>query len=181
MRKLVLLGLIVCNLFAIGGMSTLPDDEKKVAQKIQDTLNINQKDAFMIYSDYFQSYLNESDWQLHFGNNATLSSSKVQKAQSQTMFVSLINPSRIINFSIVTFPKQSQVLIYTIETLPRKSSTVIDKFNDLEKDKKFIKERETDAFAYFSKDGYTKKINIFVSSPVGAIQYTNLYVESLTN
>jgi len=56
---------------------------------------------------------------------------------------------------------------------------VIEKFEKLEKDKKFIKKRETSNFAYFKEDGYMSRVNIFVSPPVGAIQYADLSVYNL--
>jgi len=179
MRKIIILGLLVCNLLALGGMDTLADDEKKVAKMIQSTLKISKNDAFRMYTDYIQVYLNKEQWQIHYAHNESLSSGKLQDSQNKTMFISLINTGRIINFSIVTFPKKSQVLIYTVETLPRKSAITLEKFNELEKNKDFTKERETDKFAYFSQNGYSSRVNIFVSSPVGAIQYTDLYVFEL--
>jgi len=179
MKKVILTGLLVCNLFAIGGMNSLPEDEIKVAKKIQSTLKVGKKSAYDIYINYLQSYLNKEHWQIHFQDNTDLSRSKLKDAKNRTMFISLINTGRIINISIVTFPKQSQVLIYVLETLPRKSSTVLEKFNELDSDEKFTKKRETDNFAYFSQNGYTSRVYIFVSSPVGAIQYTDFYVFDL--
>lgn len=179
MRKIILIGLLVCNLFAIGGMDSLSEDEKNVATKLQTVLALKKVDAFKIYKDYFQSYLNSEHWQLHYFDNNDPANGKMNKSSQKTMFVSLINDNRIINLSIVKFPKLNQILIYTIETLPRKSSSVINKFNQLEKDEKFTKQRETSTFAYFSKKDYMEKVNIFVSSPVGAIQYTDLVVINL--
>ena len=178
-KKIMLTGLIVCNLFAIGGMDSLIDEEKNVAKKLQKVLDISQNNAFRLYTGYFQTYLNKKQWQIHWFDNNDPSKGKMSKLPNKTMFVSLINKNRIINFSIVKFPNISQLLIYTIETLPRKSALVIEKFNGLEKDNKFTKDRETVSFAYFSKKGYMEKVNIFVSSPVGAIQYTDLGVFDL--
>ena len=182
MRKLIILGLIVCNLFAIGGMDTLADDEKKVAKIIQTKLELTKKDAFSLYTSYFQHYLNDQKWQIHYSHNESASQANLKTVKNKTLFVSLINTERIINFAIVTFPRKSQALIYTVETLPRKSSTVISKFNKLEKDKeKYTKEREASEFAYFSENGYLSRVNIFVASPVGAIQYTDIYVFDFKN
>jgi len=182
MRKFIILGLLVCNLFAIGGMDTLAEDEKKVAKMIQNKLELSKKDAFKLYTSYFQNYLNDKKWQIHYSHNASASQAKLKDVKNKTLFVSLINTERIINFSIVTFPRKSQALIYTVETLPRKSSVVVNKFNSLDEDKKkYTKERESNEFAYFSENGYLSKINIFVASPVGAVQYTDVYVFDFKN
>ncbi len=179
MKKLIVIGILVCNLFAIGGMDSLPDDEKSVATKLQKTLDLNKEDAFRLYKDYFQFYLNENHWQIHWFDNDSPANGKMAKSDQKTMFISLINDDRIINVSIVKFPKLNQLLIYTIETLPRKSSVVLKKFDNLENDDKFTKRRETSKFAYFSKKKYMSKVNIFVSSPVGAIQYVDFAVFNL--
>jgi hypothetical protein len=179
MKKLLLVIALMCNLYAIGGIDSLPSDEKKVATAIKDMLKIDSKNAFSIYKDYIQAYLNESEWQMHWFDNESPAKGKVNDSDIRTMFISLINNNRIINITIVKFPKVNQALVYTIETLPRKSSLVIDKFTNLEQDKKFIKKRETSNFAYFKEDGYMSRVNIFVSPPVGAIQYVDLSVYDL--
>jgi len=177
MKKFILFILIASNLFAIGGMNTLASDEKKVAKVIKKRLNLSKEDAFRLYTSYFQPYLNDQKWQIYYSHNESPSQAKLEKVKNKTLFVSLINTERIVNFAIVTFPSKSQALIYTIETLPRKSSVVINKFNKLDKNKeKYTKERETNEFAYFSENGYLSKVNIFVASPVGAVQYTDIYV-----
>jgi hypothetical protein len=179
MKKLLLIIALACNLYAIGGIDSLPSDEKKVAQAIKSMLKLDTKNAFSIYKDYIQSYLNESEWQMHWFDNESPAKGKVEKSDTRTMFISLINNNRIVNITIVKFPKVNQVLVYTIETLPRKSALVIEKFEKLEKDKKFIKKRETSNFAYFKEDGYMSRVNIFVSPPVGAVQYVDLSVYDL--
>ena len=179
MKKLLLVIALMCNLYAIGGIDSLPSDEKKVAMAIKDMLRVDNANAFSIYKDYLQSYLNESEWQMHWFDNESPAKGKVNDSDTRTMFISLINNNRIINITIVKFPKAKQVLVYTTETLPRKSSLVIEKFEKLEKDKKFIKKRETSNFAYFKEDGYMSRVNIFVSPPVGAIQYADLSVYNL--
>jgi hypothetical protein len=178
-KKLLLIIALACNLYAIGGIDSLPGDEKKVAQAIKGMLKIDTTNAFSIYKDYIQSYLNESEWQMHWFDNESPAKGKVEKSDTRTMFISLINNNRIVNITIVKFPKVNQVLVYTIETLPRKSALVIEKFEKLEKDKKFIKKRETSNFAYFKEDGYMSRVNIFVSPPVGAVQYVDLSVYDL--
>jgi len=176
MKKILIVTLMICKLFALGGMGSLVEEEKSVAKKLQSVLALDEKNAYKFYTTYFQSYLNKKEWQIHWFDNNSPSKGKMVDSPNKTMFVSLINTDRIINISIVKFAKQSQLIVYVLETLPRKSSTVMDKFDDLTKDKKFKKQRETDAFAYFSKEGYMEKINIFVNSPVGAIQYVDMAV-----
>jgi len=180
MKKILLTFILVFNLFAIGGIDSLPEDEKAVAENLIAVLKINKNDAYKLYKDYFQFYLNENHWQIHWFDNETPASGKMDNAPTRTMFVSIINDNRMINISIVKFPKLHQLYIYTIETLPRKSSLVLKKFNQLEKDKKYKKERETSRFAYFAQKGYMSKVNIFVYPPVGAIQYVDAAVFDLS-
>jgi hypothetical protein len=162
------------NMWAIGGIDALPDDEKKVATSIQKMMVLDKSNAFNVYKDYIQTYLNESEWQMHWFDNESPAKGKMEKSDTRTMFISLINNNRIINITMVKYPKTAQILVYTVETLPRKSAIVIDKFNKLDSDKKFSKKRETSNFAYFKEDGYMSRVNIFVAPPVGAVQYVDL-------
>lgn len=180
MKKLIFTGLLVCNLFAIGGMDSLPDDEKGVAKSIQKTLQLSKEDAFKIYTKILQVYFNSKAWSLHFFDNNDSAKNKIKDSKNKTMFITLLKDDRVINLSFVKFKNEKQLLVYLVETLPRKSTTAIDKFNDLEKDSKFTKTRETTTFAYFNKKEYNSKVNIFVSSPVGAIQYTDLYLYNIS-
>ena len=173
-KILIVLAVLFTNIWAIGGINALPDNEKSVANSIKDMLKLDDKNAFNVYKDYIQTYLNESEWQMHWFDNESPAKGKMEKSATRTMFISLINNNRIINITMVRYQKINQILVYTVETLPRKSAVVLDKFNSLEKDKKFIKKRETSNFAYFREDGYMSRVNIFVAPPVGAVQYVDL-------
>jgi hypothetical protein len=178
-KKMIFMGLVISNLLALGGMDSLPSDEKNVAKSIQETLAISKNDAFNVYKEYLQFYLNTEQWSLHFFSNTTLTHSKVVKSKNKTMFLTLLKDNRVVNISLIKFSNENQILIYVNETLPRKSAIALERFNELEKEKDYTKDRETSNFAYFSKKGYAKKVNIFVSSPIGTIQYTDLYSYNL--
>lgn len=179
LKKFILIVLFVANLFAIGGMDSLPEDEKSVAQSIQKTLELSKDDTFKIYKDTLQMYFNSKEWSLYFFNNDDPAKNKISDSKNKTMFISLLKDDRLINLSFIKFKKEKQLLVYIVETLPRKSTTIIDKFHNLEKDSKFKKARETATFAYFNKIGYNSKVNIFVSSPVGVIQYVDLLLYNI--
>jgi len=179
MKKIIFTSLVICNLFAIGGMDSLPKDEKGVAQSMQKTLKLSKADAFKIYKGTLQAYFNTKAWSLHFFDNNDSAKSKIGNSENKTMFVTLLKDDRVINISFIKFKKEKQLLVFTVETLPRKSSIALEKFNDLAKDNKFSKESESTTFAYFNKKNYTSKVNIFVSSPVGAIQYTDLFLYNI--
>ena len=98
MKKIVLLVFIVCNLFAIGGMDTLDVDERKVAKVIKNSLNISKKDAFELYTTYLHHY-HYNKWQIYYNDNDDAKISKLDNVKNKTLFISLINTSRIINFS----------------------------------------------------------------------------------
>jgi len=178
-KKIIFIGLLACNLFALGGIDSLPEDEQNVAKKIQKVLDLKQDDAFKLYKEYFQVYLNAKHWQIHFFDNSDPAKGKMGISNQKTMFLSLINDNRLVNISIVKFPRLNQLLIYSVETVPGKSSSVLGKFDRLKESDKFKKERETSKFAYFSEKGYMSKVNIFVSPPVGVVQYVDLYVFNL--
>jgi hypothetical protein len=179
MKKLFLVFLFVIHSFALGGMDSLPEDQRGVAKSIQDVLALSKNDAYKVYKKYVQMYLEDQHWQVHWFDNGNPAKGKMTKSPQKTMFLSIINDNRLVNISIFKFPKEHQLLVYTIQTIPAKSSLVLKKFEQLKNDKEYEKRRETARFAYFRSKEYMSRVNIYVEPPVGAIQYVDLSVFTL--
>jgi len=181
MKKLLFMAILLSNfLFALGGINSLPDDEKQVALSIKESLKLTDAQAYKIYTSYVQAYLTSSDkWNVHYFDNTDPSRSKIDNSPIRSMFMGIANNTRLVNISFVKFPVKKQMLIYVVETLPRAQSLVLKKYNQLVDDSKFKKTRDTAHFAIFSKTGYMSKVNIFTGSVAGAIQYEDLYIEDL--
>lgn len=180
-RIILLKILFISNLLALGGMDSLPSDQKKFASAIKDALNLSDKDTLTIYRERVGIYFNTKNWSAYWYGNDDVKNNKISNSQNKTMFLTLLVDDRIVNISFVKFASQKQIVVYVLETLPRTQQVALDKFNELEKNVEFKKSTETPNFAYFSKDGYTSKVNIFVAPPVGNIQFSNYYLYDITN
>jgi hypothetical protein len=179
MKKLLLALFLVLNVYALGGIDALPKNEKNIALAIKNTLGLNSNQAYKIFTDYVQVYLNSPNWHVHYQDNTDPANAKIKNTDHKAMFMNILNDSRIINISFIKYPKKHQMLIYVTETLPRSQSLVLEKYNDLEKDSKFKKSVDTTHFASFKKPGYMSHVNIYTNGTAGAIQYEDLYIEDL--
>lgn len=133
----------------------------------------------MIFKEKIEVYLNSKNWNSYYFSNDDLSKSKITSSKNKIMFFTLLKDDRIINISFVKFPIEKQLAVNTIETLPRNQETALDRYNQLDKDENYTKNAETSNYAYFAQKGYTSRVNIFVSSPVGAVQYVDYVIYDL--
>jgi len=181
MKRLLFFILIFSNfLFALGGINSLPKDEKQVALAIKKSLKLTDAQAYKIYTSYIQAYLtNSKEWNIHYFDNTDPSKSKIDNSPIRSMFIGIATNSRLVNISFVKFPFKKQMLIYVVETLPRSQNLILKKYNNLNDNSKYKKTIDTTHFAIFTKTGYMSKINIFSGYSAGAIQYEDLYIEDL--
>ncbi len=179
MKKLILFLLVVLNAYALGGISALPENEKKVVLALKKALNLTDSQAYKIYSDYIQIYLDSPNWHIHYQDNTDPANAKIKNSSHKAMFMSVLNDSRLVNVTFIKYPEKNQMLVYVVETLPRKQSLVIEKYDDLSKNSKFKKAIDTTHFASFQKDGFMSHVNIYTKGISGAIQYEDLYIEDL--
>jgi len=179
MKKLLFLIILVNSLFGLGGIASLSKDEKSVALKLKQILALDEANTYRLYKGYFQSYLNSKHWNVYWYDNTDPADNKISNTKNKTAFITILNDDRVINISIVKYPKIKRLFINTIESLPRKSSSVLKKFNKLKTNSKFLKERETNTYAYFKEKGYMSDINIIVRDPAGLIQFFDTAVFKL--
>lgn len=173
--------ILICTsyVYAIGGTDSLPDNSKKIVKSLQTTLELNEKDSLMVFKDKIEPYLNSKNWTYYFFTNDDLSKNKIATSKNKIMFFTLLNTDRIINTSFVKFNTEKQLAVYSLETLPRNEEVALDKFNELEKDKDYTKGDEAANYGYFNQNGYTSRVNIFVSSPVGSVQFSDYVIYDL--
>jgi len=174
MKKLFAM-ILLCStmLFALGQISTLPTNEKKLLSQVLDRLNIPQnisvKTKKTIY-DKMSSYL-INDWSTHWITNVSVASSKVGNSKTQVVDLMIYNNNRIVNITFIYFSTQKQLFTSTKEYLKGKSSDVMKNYNKLQKDEKYVKGSEADNYAYFQEKGYISYIGYHIESPVGMIVY----------
>lgn len=181
MQKIILFLILIIqmNAWALGGYGTLSGDDKKIADKIKEALNISENDTYNIYNVYIKSYLNTKNWHYQAYNNNSVSSSKIGKSENKTLYINLVTDDRYINVSLIKFPKEKQIQIHAIETLPRSSQVAIDKYNTLKNDKDFTLNSDQTEFSTFAKKDYTNNVTTLVYSGNGGIQFTDFYIHDL--
>ncbi len=177
LRKILIITVLLASyLFAIGGIDSLSEDRKKIVTHLQTTLEIKEKDAFKIYSERFELYLNTKNWNYYFQSNNELKINKIGSSKNKVMFLTFLKGDRIVNMSFVKFEKEKQIAVYVLETLPRTEQVTLNQYDELNKNKNYTKSEETPNYAYFEESGYAGRVNIFVSAPVGAVQYSDYYL-----
>jgi hypothetical protein len=180
MLRLLLICLMLSNLFALGGVSSLPDDEKAVVQRIDKALDIDENNGYEIYTGLIQGYLTHSKhWNVDVFDNDSPSTGKMKNSKNKTLFMDILNDDRLVNISMFKFPNINQIMIYIVESLPRSNSVALKAFNKFKNDSSYIKKIENSNFTYFSSKNKMERVNIHVSSDRGVIQYTSLYVFNL--
>lgn len=179
MSKLLIIGLLTTNIFAIGGLDSIPKDERDVMTDIQSSLLLSNKDTYKVYQDYLQAYFNSNDWSVSKLNGESPSSSRVKDNKTKILFLELMNDTRTVSLSFVKFQEQKQLFIHSIESLPRNSTAIEEKYEKLKNDSKFNKNTDNSKYSSFTEKGYMSRVNLHLVGNSGEIKYIDLRVMDL--
>jgi len=176
MKKVILVVILISNLFALDSVSSIPEEQKKVVNRIIEVLELplTREVKKTIFSKLDFSF--KEGWSAHWTTNSTGSASKIKNSKTQICDVTVYNNNRVVNCTFVYFKKEKQLFVTVKEYIEAKSSTVLENYNKLKKDSKFSIENETDNYAYFNKNGYMEYETYHIKSPVGMIVYESSYI-----
>ena len=176
MKKLLLIITLVCNLFALDLVSSIPDDQKKVISRVIEALQLPSDEGTkeIVYGklgDFFTK-----NWSAHWTTNSTAANTKIAKSQTQICDVTIYNDNRIANCTFVYFKKEKQLFITLKQYVEAESDLILDMYKKRKEDSQYTLENETDNYAYFQQKGYMSYEAHHVKSPVGMVIYESSYV-----
>ncbi len=176
MKKIILSILLVCNLFALDSVSSIPEAQKKVVKRIMDVLDLpsNKKTKKFVFDKL--SFAFDDGWSAHWTTNATAASSKIEHSITQICDVTIYNNNRVVNVTFVYFKKEKQLFVTSKQYVDAESKDVLKLYNQRKDDSEYSIENETDNYAYFQKKGYMSYEAYHISSPVGMIVYESSYI-----
>jgi hypothetical protein len=165
----------VHNIYALDSISSIPDDQKKVLERVIDVLglpaNQNMKEVvFDKLGDFFTK-----NWSAHWTTNNTGADTKIENSNAQICDVTIYNDNRVVNCTFVHFKKEKQLFVTLKQYIEAESSTVLKHYNELKEDSKYSIENETENYAYFNEKGYMNYTTYHVKSPVGMVVYESSY------
>lgn len=175
-RFLIILVLgFFCNAVALDTMSSMPDEQKNVLDKIMTSLNLpkNETNRMMIYdklSDFFTQ-----NWSAHWTTNTTGNISKIKNSDTQICDVTIYNNNRAVNCTFVYFKNEKQLFITLKQYVETDSSTAMKLYNETKSNPKYEIKHETDNYAYFNEKGYMTYNTYHIKSPIGMIIYESSY------
>ncbi len=175
MKKLLLMLLLVHNIFALDSISAIPENQKKLINRVIEVLNLpsTKENKTIIFDKLSISF--EGDWSAHWTTNSTGDGSKLTNSKTQICDVTVYNNNRVVNGTFVYFKKEKQLFITLKQYIEGEASTVLKLYNERKEDPKYIIENETENYAYFNEKGYMDYTTYHVKSPVGMVVYESSY------
>ena len=167
--------MLVHSVFALDSISSIPEDQRKVIDRITEVLDLpaNQNMRRIIYdktSDFFTK-----NWSAHWNTNSTGADSKIKNSDVKICDVTIYNNNRAVNCTFVHFKKEKQLFVTVKQYVEAESSTILKRYNEVKSDSKYSLENETDNYAYFQQKGYMSYETYHVKSPVGMVIYEDTY------
>jgi hypothetical protein len=175
MKKLILVIMFVHSVFALDSVSSIPDEQKHVINRVIEVLELpsNKKMKKVVFNklgDFFTK-----NWSAHWTTNSTGSKTKIKNSNAQICDVTIYNDNRVVNCTFVHFKKEKQLFVTLKQYVEAESSKVLELYNERKEDSKYTIENETENYAYFNEKGYMDYTTYHVKSPVGMIVYESSY------
>ncbi|WP_428738738.1 hypothetical protein [Sulfurimonas sp.] len=176
MKKIMLVLVLLCNVYALDSMSSIPDEQKQVVNRVVKVLQLpaNKKSTELVFnklSDFFSK-----NWSSHWTTNTTGADSKIKNSQTQICDMTIYNDNRVVNITFVHFKKEKQLFVTIKQYIEAESSLVLELYNKRKKDDAYTIENETDNYAYFQEKGYMSYETHHIKSPVGMVVYESSYI-----
>jgi len=171
MKKILLLLLLVCNIYALDAISSIPDEQKKVVERVMEVLELpSNKHMQEVIFDKLGGFFTK-DWSTHWTTNNTGAHTKIKDSNAQVCDVTIYNENRVVNCTFIHFKKEKQLFVTLKQYVETESDTALKMYKDKKEDSDYSIEDERDNFAYFQEKGYMDYVTFHVKSPVGMIVY----------